>query len=372
MGTLDSLYSVLTLSSPRDIRLVILHPAPEQDAPLRCDLGVISLDDSPKYEALSYVWGLTTQQFSAICAGIEIPLTDNLSDALRRLRWRTRSRIIWIDALCINQTDTPERNQQILLMTDIYRKAAEVIIWLGEADVGLVTPISVINDCFVEKDPPTWGKDSIGYDDGNRALGERSGPLPMQTLSRNAMQYCSRGYDNMVRNLIDVLYGHTGEVKYQMNDSTWTALKAFYDRPWFRRAWVLQEAVVSANNRVYCGPHTMSWNSLAMATMLLSDSSYSQAWLENKSAPFHELLIARGVYQDNLEVEPSELLEGEPQTRDALSLERLLYLARSRLATDPRDKVFSVLGIAQGVGGFPSLQITRILHKKSIFERPNY
>lgn len=47
------------------------------------------------------------------------------------------------------------------------------------------------------------------------------------------MQYCSRGFDEVVRKLVDVLYGHEGETKYQMNDLTWTALKDFYDRPWF-------------------------------------------------------------------------------------------------------------------------------------------
>ncbi|MCJ1245757.1 hypothetical protein MMC30_002961 [Trapelia coarctata] len=349
MDTLSSLYSKLALSLPRDFRLLILRPALEPDAPLRCDLGVIPLDDAPKFEALSYVWGDTTRQSFAMCAGIKIPLTDNLADALRRLRGRTRSRIIWVDALCINQKDTPERNQQILLMTEIYQRAAEVVIWLGESDDDLITPITVINDCFAEKDPPTWGKDSTGYAGNSDSLGDISTPFPMQTLSRNVMQYCSRGFEDMVRKMVDVLYGHKGEVKYQMKDPTWTALKVFYDRPWFRRVWVLQEAVVSANNKVYCGPHTMSWNSLNMATLLLSDSSYSQAWLENKSVPFHELIVTRTVYQDSLEEESSELLQGDTHTKDALSLERLLDLARSRQATDPRDKVFSVLGIAQGI-----------------------
>ena len=56
MGTLSSLYSELALSSPMDIRLVILHPALEQEAPLWCDLDGTSLDDAPEFEALSYVW----------------------------------------------------------------------------------------------------------------------------------------------------------------------------------------------------------------------------------------------------------------------------------------------------------------------------
>jgi len=199
------LYSVLYLSSPRHIRLLVLRSAHEQDAPLECDMGVLSLGEAPKHEALSYVWGSTTQQSSAICAGVEIPLTDNLADALRRLRWRARSRIIWIDALCINQEDIPERNQQILLMTEIDRKVTGVVIWLGESDNDLVTPMTVINDCFAEKDPPTWSKDNTKYDENSGALEDASALFPTQVVSRNVLQYCSRGFDNMVRKMVDVL-----------------------------------------------------------------------------------------------------------------------------------------------------------------------
>lgn len=226
MGTLSSLYSELALSSPRDIRLVSLHPALEYDAPLICDLDVTSLDDAPKFEALSYVWGSSARQFPAVCTGIGITLTDNLADALQRLRDKTRFRIIWIDALCINQEDIPERNQQVLLMSQIYQKAA-VIIWLGEADDDLITPITVINDCFAETNPPTWGNDGSGYNDNSGVLGNTSDSRPLQALSKNAMQYYSRGFDGMVRKLVDVLYGHEGETKYQRNDLTWTALKGF-------------------------------------------------------------------------------------------------------------------------------------------------
>ena len=118
-------------------------------------------------------------------------------------------------------------------MSQIYQKAAEVIIWLGEADDDLITPITVINDCFAERNPPTWGNDGSGYNDNSGVLVNTSGPRPLQALSENILQYWSRGFDEMVRKLVDILYGHEGETEYQMNDLTWTALEGFYDRPWF-------------------------------------------------------------------------------------------------------------------------------------------
>ena len=107
----------------------------------------------------------------------------------------------------------------------------------------------------------------------------------------------------------------------------------------------MQEAVVSMNNKVYCGPHTLSWDSLALATFLLSDPSFSQAWLEKKSLPFHELLT-RNVYQDTLEGGKLVPVKGDTVVQDALSLEKLLHIARQRQATDPKGKVFNLFGIA--------------------------
>ncbi len=91
----------------------------------------------------------------------------------------------------------------------------------------------MINDCFAERNPPTWGNDGSGYNDNSGVLGDTSSPRPLQALSENIMQYWSRGLDEMVRKMVDVLYVHEGETRYQMNDLTWTALEGFYDRPWF-------------------------------------------------------------------------------------------------------------------------------------------
>ena len=56
--------------------------------------------------------------------------------ALTRLRDRSLERIIWADAICINQGDTEERNIQVQSMAKIYAKASRVIVWLEEATTG--------------------------------------------------------------------------------------------------------------------------------------------------------------------------------------------------------------------------------------------
>jgi hypothetical protein len=84
-----------------------------------------------QYEALSYVWGEPVYSRSIRCSKGRIALTPNLEEALLHIRFPDRRRVIWADAICVNQSDLQERSQQVRLMGDIYRNAEKVLIWLG-------------------------------------------------------------------------------------------------------------------------------------------------------------------------------------------------------------------------------------------------
>ncbi|KAH8891552.1 hypothetical protein GQ53DRAFT_604942, partial [Thozetella sp. PMI_491] len=86
------------------------------------------------FEALSYAWGLPTATRPTRADGKEFHVTVNLYAALRRLRMASRERVVWIDQLCINQTDDQEKSQQVALMSRIYSAAQRVIVWLGDED----------------------------------------------------------------------------------------------------------------------------------------------------------------------------------------------------------------------------------------------
>jgi len=93
------------------------------------------LSDAPPYEALSYVWGPFNSPddpdlIQLNDCGFEV--TTNLWRALYALRHETKDRVLWIDAICINQGDLEERSSQVQLMRDVYRKARSVVVWLGE------------------------------------------------------------------------------------------------------------------------------------------------------------------------------------------------------------------------------------------------
>ena len=125
-------YQHIPLRTEQSIRVLKLAPALHRDSSLRCKLVEVSLDKNPKYEALSYVWGSPQNGCYVECHGSKLHITANAEAALRRLRYRCCPRTLWIDAICINQTSIPEKNTQLRLMADIYRKARRVIIWLGE------------------------------------------------------------------------------------------------------------------------------------------------------------------------------------------------------------------------------------------------
>jgi Heterokaryon incompatibility protein (HET) len=96
-----------------------------------------SIDKPHSYEALSYVWGFLSSSESLRCDGKSISITPNLRDALRKLRLVDRHRALWVDQICINQSDKDEKSSQVALMDRIYRMAEQVIAWLGPNPDGL-------------------------------------------------------------------------------------------------------------------------------------------------------------------------------------------------------------------------------------------
>ena len=156
-------YQYQPIKSLDSIRMLQLFPGEPSD-PIQVKLCHRPLSDLPKCEALSYEWGSSTRDVDILCEGKILKVTPNLLAALHRLRYAetkpdarhpssitpnfvaafqrlhfTRSdssarrpRLLWIDAVCINQDDPAERSQQVRLMADIYRTAGRVLVWTGE------------------------------------------------------------------------------------------------------------------------------------------------------------------------------------------------------------------------------------------------
>lgn len=119
------------LVRPLEIRVLILHPG-KKGSPIECTLEHRCLgSNKAHFDALSYVWGNPAVTGEITCNNRRRNVGKNLYDALERLRLPDDERVLWIDALCINQADNQEKTQQVRLMGEIYSKAQRVLIWLG-------------------------------------------------------------------------------------------------------------------------------------------------------------------------------------------------------------------------------------------------
>jgi hypothetical protein len=144
-------YKNAPLSGQQFRLLTILDSgSPYTEAPILCRLSVFSFQSAPAYTALSYTWGKSEPATAISLNGTFFEVGPNLATFLRYERCRQdASKYLWIDALCIDQTNADEMNHQVPFMSRIYGNAEKVLVWLGDpvetvADAAL-TSLSIRN-----------------------------------------------------------------------------------------------------------------------------------------------------------------------------------------------------------------------------------
>ncbi|KAH8591241.1 heterokaryon incompatibility protein-domain-containing protein, partial [Bisporella sp. PMI_857] len=125
--TSSFVYNPLDISTD-GIRVLILEPAEDRNSSIRCTLQHVIFSQKPKYEALSYTWGSEIVRHGVSIDMKDFKIGQNLFDALRHLRDPLHSRTLWVDAICINQSDVHEKNHQIGIMPFIYMRAKTVLV----------------------------------------------------------------------------------------------------------------------------------------------------------------------------------------------------------------------------------------------------
>ncbi|KAK2759641.1 heterokaryon incompatibility protein [Colletotrichum kahawae] len=198
----SSILEYIPLPSKSSFRLLELFPSSSRGAPLRGRLVQSDITYQPDYEALSYVWGDASPSEHILIDEHNVPITTNLHSALVHLRDSSEARTLWVDALCIDQSTHGERNQQVMIMGDIYKSARQVVVWLGEAADDSHLVFEHLKDESAKKAWPNV-------------------PKPSPRLRR-----------------------------------AWLAL---ITRPWFFRTWVIQEVALSRKAELMCGEDTAPW-----------------------------------------------------------------------------------------------------------------
>jgi hypothetical protein len=302
----DYVYDVLPLGS---IRLLTLLPGDSSSTELHVHLNPIpfthSLADSnitPSYKAL---WGESIFFACIICDDLPMRITENLFEALQYLKTSDTKRIFWVDALCINQLNNAEKNYQIRLMKDIYAHATSVLIWLGPSDASTLHALHLI-------------------DHAATLLRSETGKyIPV------AGEIKSERQDN--------------ELNVQRSfppfeaDEQWLPLNRFFSRPYFGRVWVFQECGMATSAAVLISEHERDWATIGVAAMFFSYKSYTNPV---KALPLNRVF---GLWSC------SRIGFGGPEWM-VQPLVTFLAMTQTSKASDPRDKMYSLLGLAEEGG----------------------
>ena len=224
--------------------------------------------------------------------GKQVCITRNAETLLRRLRHPHCPRRIWIDGICINQDDPDERAHQVSLMHSIFSHASTVLIWVGESD----SHTDAVLRFFTLVD--------------QRRL--NSHHQEEQQPKEQPKEQPKAKYDDLIEHERD----------------NFSRIRAFADRPWFHRAWTFQEACLSPDSQLLCGHHKLPWRIFVSATLWLTSSGMSSVF---------------GDTADTIAA-LAHFAAANPSHQPA-HLSTVLPLTRNLRATDPRDKVFSFLGM---------------------------
>ena len=152
-------YLAYTDISSWQTRLIRLLPNLDEKAILKADLLVVNIiaaegvvvtstNQNVTYDTLSYCWGNGPRNTLIELNGNDFAISSNLQAALRSPQGRTRTRYLWVDAICINQDDDEERAVQVVTMLDILHKAVTVHAWLGEPSEDSGLAIASLNDHY--------------------------------------------------------------------------------------------------------------------------------------------------------------------------------------------------------------------------------
>ncbi|KAJ3532058.1 hypothetical protein NM208_g8486 [Fusarium decemcellulare] len=302
-------YRHIPLANKSQTRLLHLNPAKDKSEDLSgslviCEINKLSTSNatsSSRYEALSYVWGPPSPNHKLTIGTASLPITENCDAALRQLRRLGEERVLWIDAICIDQTaaGTDERNAQVAMMGDIYSAASNVLVWLGEGDDKTRTLLVHLTRLYFLRDD-FW--------EDTRA-----------TICNKFMNRCDKRWKTSevaaVQKIIEDLFG----------------------RPWFERMWTLQELLLAGHATVICGDQSMEWGSLCHAVELLQASfPLSSKGTRN----FINCFYACSDFK--------ELLDDPSESEGALS--KMIHHSRIRHATNPKDKIFALYGLSLNLG----------------------
>ncbi|KAF2835461.1 hypothetical protein M501DRAFT_999224 [Patellaria atrata CBS 101060] len=336
----EQTYRYSQLKHEKQTRLVTVLPGHGEEA-IRCEIEQAEIGNrkgkGKGYIALSYVWGSGLKQKSIFLGGTNFFVTDNLFAALWHIRSYDESLRVWIDAICIDQTNLSERAVQVRHMKQIYENASEVLIWLGPEAYGSRFAMDKLAQVYDEFDRRVdrFG----GFDQAfQNMLYDRSW-IYGRFASRNG------GPNNPGAGM--EFDGVASDIEFIADDPrTWASMWKFMKlRTWFQRVWIIQEGTVPSPVTVQVCHRKIPLDAIFLLTRLSSQlpgSCTPKKVLEITEAKVLKLYNMSHRRKTGLR----KTTYDDSGNRTQINLLDVLEEHRGHRATDPRDKVYSALGLA--------------------------
>lgn len=353
-----SYYLVPLPSAATHIRLLELLPpmahespsdTPSSGSPLRCRLFAAPLRQLPPFTALSYTWGANKAERRlhvqpGPAAGTspnadggmmtpgQLSITPSLDEALRHIRQPSETVTLWVDQICIDQQNIPERNAQVAAMKDVYGGASQVLIWLG--------PATAASDLFAERMAVAG---AVAREENLGRHLEAWTPAICRALNQPSGD---TAYETFISKVTDALYGDG------VTDEEFVVceLQAWFRRPWFTRVWVLQEFALARSTVFLCGSKSIDtrlFQQAVMAVIVARNDSTTRGEAGMASFPNSPLTFLLALRQSC----QSRNTDHGP----GLSLHQIVEQVYGpnqpqMFATDQRDRIYALLNMAADAG----------------------
>jgi hypothetical protein len=355
--------------SSDDIRVLRLNPSLDLASPINCNLEHISMTQAASYEALSYCWEGNETPNCIWLNQCPFPVTKSLHSALLALCKPTEPRILWVDAVCLNQKDSNEKSREIWRMLDIYTNATSVVIWLGGASDDsdrAMDHLEYLSNQYLRA--PDLKKRLLACVEVFLAL-ERivfgvfaASMRTYRQRPQNVVMFhlllfqITPGVSNRqwwytlpllylgsvfilrtLREYARVAIRSGGEVhEKHVDDADIRAIANFFSRSWFSRTWILQEAIAARSAVISCGHREMPLEPLGKACDQMAEIVMSEERSPYLHGNFQQFELLNSVIRH---AKTESYAHGE-----------LLYLLNTFShcgAGDDRDKVYGLLGLSK-------------------------
>ncbi|KAL3417252.1 Heterokaryon incompatibility protein 6, OR allele 5 [Phlyctema vagabunda] len=365
--------------SRNEIRLIKLLPIDGNEkfkSLPACHIFHASLHDQPNFVALSYVWGAATDLRVILVEDCSVRVTKNLYDAMMVLRPLKEDLVIWVDALCINQSDDEEKSWQVGLMADIYQKACKVLAWLGLAQSDDDLVLDYLNSLGAKAEACGMDNGFEPYQDVWQKLALQ--PREFRDLSRSNAR---------IRTLAGTILMFPKDTLYSIfySISGWhdhddllpiAGIKRFFTRPWWGRIWILQEITFPDNAEFLCGSKSITRRRCSAALgayCALRSVLVTTFTNQPQTLTSYQLEIVSDLFQHRPTVMLSSWNIYRYSRFPLAALLRATCVGSINFhrhgphhleSSDPRDKIFALLGLAadreelEKLGVFPNYSKT--------------